>query len=327
MTIRRDFHAQTPVNPVVEHDPFALQRDALSDVLELIRVRGSTVFTCAVTPPFGIQFAAGKHRLHIIRSESVVISVDGLDDSILASQGDLVMLTHGHGHTISDQPGRATQSLFDIAAHDYDRKRLVLGRGGTTWLCGDFGFDGILARRLLSVLPPVIVLKGLRDRPFEWLELSCRFILDEALTPRAGSVAMISRLLDVIFVQLLRTWAATGEAGYGWLSGAIDERVSSAMSAMHAEPSQNWTIAELAKLSNLSRSAFADRFQRIVGQSPIAYLTGWRLDRAAELLRYGRDPVSRVARSVGYTSEAAFSRAFKGRFDVSPLQWRRTILV
>ena len=151
MTTRLDIYAETPTSTDDLHDPFALQRDALSDVLELIRVRGNTVFTCAAEPPFGISFAEGKHRLHIIRSGSVVISVDGLDEVFHASQGDLVMLMHAHGHTISDQPGRDARSLVDLAQREYDRERLVLGRGDTTWLCGDFGFDSMLAHRVLSV--------------------------------------------------------------------------------------------------------------------------------------------------------------------------------
>ena len=123
----------------------------------------------------------------------------------------------------------------------------------------------MLSQRLLSVLPPVLVLKGLRERPFEWLELSCHFILDEALSPRAGAAAMISRLLDVIFVQLLHLGDG-GSAGHGWLSGAIDSRINPAMSAIHADPGRAWSVSDLAELSNLSRSAFADRFQRVVGR-------------------------------------------------------------
>ena len=146
-----------------------------------------------------------------------------LQTEIIGMDGDdqLRSVTWCHGATNSEQT-RAISNVF-----------VMIGASPkTTWLCGDFGFDGMLARRVLGVLPPVIVLKGLRDRPFEWLELSCHFILDEALIPRAGAVAMISRLLDVIFVQLLRTWASGGEVGRGWLSGAIDQRVSKAMSAI-----------------------------------------------------------------------------------------------
>lgn len=327
MTGKPEYCAETPIDLDNQQDPFVLRRDPLSDVLELVRVRGNTVFTCAATPPFGIHFPAGKPRLHIIRSGSVSITVDGVEEVFQASQGDLVLLVHAHGHKISDKPGRDGHLLFDLAKHNYDRERLLLGSGETVWLCGDFGFDGMLARRLLSVLPPVIVLNGLRDRPFEWLELSCHFILDEALAARAGAAAMISRLLDVIFMQLLRTWASNGEVGRGWLSGAIDQRVNRAMSAIHADPAHNWTVGELAKLSNLSRSAFAGRFLGIVGQSPMAYLTALRLDRAAEMLRYGRWPISEVAGRVGYASQTAFSRAFKGQFTMSPLQWRQTDLL
>ncbi len=318
-----NFFAKTPEPGDAKQDPFVMRQDPLSDVLELIRVRGNTVFTCAATAPFGILFPPGKPRLHIVRNGSVTITVDGIDEPYHAAQGDLVLLLHAHGHAISDRPGREARSLLDLAARDYDQERLVLGSGDTVWLCGDFGFDGMLARRLLSVLPPVIVLKGLRDRPFEWLELSCRFILDEALAARSGAVAMISRLLDVIFMQMLRTWASNGEVGRGWLSGAIDDRVNRAMSAIHADPAHRWTVAELAKLANLSRSAFAGRFLGIVGQPPMAYLAAWRLDRAAEMLRYGRWPISEVAERVGYTSQAAFSRAFRAQFAVSPQQWRQ----
>jgi AraC-like DNA-binding protein len=268
------------------------------------------------------SFPTGKPRLHIIRNGSVTITVNGVDEVFPASQGGLVLLGHAHGHMISDKPRRECELIFDLAKYGYDRERLVLGCGETVWLCGDFIFDSMLARRLLSVLPPVVVLKGLRDRPFERLELSCHFILDEALAGRAGAAAMISRLLDVIFMQLLRTWASNGEVGLGWLSGAIDQRVNRAMSAIHADPAHNLSVGELAKLSNLSRSAFADRFLAIVGQTPMAYLTAWRLDRAAVMLRHGRWAISEVAGRVGYTSQAAFSRAFKGQFAMSPLLWR-----
>jgi len=323
MAKKPEFFAQTPMESEVGADPFAFKRDVFSDVLELIRVRGNTVFTCAASAPFGMRFQAGKYRLHIIRSGSVAIEVEGMGEQYRASQGDLVMLMHGHGHVLSDRPGRSATLVTDLAQQHYDRARLTLGSGDTTWLCGEFGFDGVLSQRLLSVLPPVLILKGLRERPFEWLELSCHFILDEALNLRAGAAAMISRLLDVIFVQLLRTWATEGAIGHGWLSGAIDERINPAMSAIHADPGRAWSVNDLAALANLSRSAFADRFQRIVGQAPLSYLTTWRLDRAAELLRYSRAPIADIAGRVGYTSEAAFSRAFKGRYEVPPMQWRR----
>jgi AraC-like DNA-binding protein len=179
----------------------------------------------------------------------------------------------------------------------------------------------------LLVLRLVIVLKGLRDRPLEWLESSCRFILGEALVARAGAAAMIPRLPDVIFMQVLRTWSSNGEVGRGWLSGAIGQCANRAMSAIHADRAHNWRVGELAKLSNLSRCAFAGRFLGIVGQFSMAYLAASRLGRAAEMLRYGLWPISEDAERAGYTCQAAFSRAFKGQFGMSPLQWRQADLL
>lgn len=322
-----EFFAQTPAALDGKADPFALRRDALSDVLELIRVRGNTVFACSAAAPFGVCFGAGKYRLHIVQGGSVVVKVDGIAEPLHARRGDLVLLVHGHAHAITDQAGRAAQPLEQLAKDSFDQGRLHVGAApdgaATAWLCGEFGFDGMLSKRLLAVLPPVITLRGLRDRPFEWLELSCRFILDEALNPQAGSAAMVSRLLDVLFVQLLRTWASGGEVGRGWLSGAMDPRMGKVLAAMHGNPGHAWSVGELAELVNLSRSAFAERFNKIVGQAPLGYLTSWRLDRAAELLRYGRLPVADICARVGYGSEAAFSRAFKLRYGASPLQWRK----
>ncbi|RDS80864.1 AraC family transcriptional regulator [Dyella monticola] len=322
MTEKRDFFADTPVPLDQAHDPFAIDNDPFSDVLELIRIRGNTVFTCALSAPFSVSFPQGRHYLHIIRSGAVTISASGGHTPVHAEQGDLVML-RGNGHTVSDGSGVRSVHVMDLAREHYDRERLTLGQGDVTWMCGDFGFDGVLASRLLSVLPPVTVVKGLRDRPFEWLELSCHFILDEALHPRPGGAAMISRLLDVIFVQFLRTWAADGEVGRGWLSSALDPRIGHVMAAMHAAPEKPWSVVELAERANLSRSAFSERFLRVVGQTPLNYLGTWRMDRAAEFLRYGRASVGEIAERVGYASEAAFSRAFKGRYGVSPTQWRK----
>src|SRR5271156_86111 len=106
MIRKPEFYAETPETSDKLHDPFALQPDALSDVLELIRVRGNTVFTCAASTPFGIRFPTGKHRLHVVRSGNIAIAVDGIEQTYRASQGDLVMFPHGHGHVISDQDGR-----------------------------------------------------------------------------------------------------------------------------------------------------------------------------------------------------------------------------
>ncbi len=119
--------AETPNSRLVDSNPFALRRDALSDVLELIKVCGNTVFCCAASAPFGFGFERGRHRLHIIRSGAVSITVEGCDNAFFAEQGDLVMLMHGHGHIISDRPGRSAASPPEMPERQFDLSKLQLG--------------------------------------------------------------------------------------------------------------------------------------------------------------------------------------------------------
>ena len=135
---------------------------------------------------------------------------------------------------------------------------------------------------------------------------------------------MVARILDLIFIQILRAWAAGADAEPNWLAGALDPQIGPALSAIHRDPGRDWTVEELARACNLSRSAFAARFVARVGKPPASYLVHVRLDAATSLLRDTSLPVTLIAKKVGYTSEAAFSRAFKNRYGTPPAHWRQT---
>jgi transcriptional regulator GlxA family with amidase domain len=147
----------------------------------------------------------------------------------------------------------------------------------------------------------------------------------EMESPSQGSAVMVARILDLIFIQILRTWAAGADAEPNWLAGAFDPQTGPALSAIHRDPGHEWTVEELARACNLSRSAFAARFLDRVGRPPATYLAHVRLDAATDLLRDTTLPVALIAKNVGYTSEAAFSRAFKNRYGTPPAHWRRDI--
>ena len=134
---------------------------------------------------------------------------------------------------------------------------------------------------------------------------------------------MVARILDLLFIQILRAWAAGTDAEPNWLAGALDPQIGLALSAIHRDPGHGWTVTELARTCSLSRSAFAARFAARVGKPPAAYLAHVRLDAATDLLRGTSLPVTVIAENVGYTSEAAFSRAFKHRYGTPPARWRR----
>ncbi len=148
-------------------------------------------------------------------------------------------------------------------------------------------------------------------------------LLLEMQAPSQGSAVMIARILDLLFIQILRAWAAYDDAAPSWLTGAVDAQIGTALGAIHADLAHDWTVEELAAACSLSRSAFAARFATRVGMPPASYLAHVRLRAAAELLRSTPELVSAVAAKVGFTSEAAFSRAFRRQYGAPPARWRR----
>jgi AraC-like DNA-binding protein len=135
---------------------------------------------------------------------------------------------------------------------------------------------------------------------------------------------VLAKLAELMFVEALRRYVETlPPEGKGWLAGVRDAQVGRALALLHGEPGKAGTVDELARAVALSRSALAERFAALVGESPMQYLTRWRLALAAQALRSGRDAIARVAERSGYESEAAFSRAFKREFGMPPAAWRR----
>lgn len=281
--------------------------DALSEVLEAVRLRGDQIHRCEPSVPFAVPVPAEVRALYIVEHGEIQLRLAGSADTIRLGRGDVALLPHGSAHSIESGAGQTDQG--DAAAR---------------WLCGTFTLDEVPAARLLAVLPTVIELRLDPDAPLEWLAVSSRLLAEEIANPMPGSAVMASRILDLLFVQILRAWAGSGVARGGWLTAAMDPQVGKALEAIHRDPARSWSVEALAHLAALSRSAFAERFTRLVGQTPGAYVTERRLDRATELLRHSSTPVGTIATMVGYESDAAFSRAFRKRFATSPLRWRRT---
>ncbi|CCD97723.1 Transcriptional regulator, AraC-family (fragment) [Bradyrhizobium sp. STM 3809] len=205
-------------------------------------------------------------------------------------------------------------------------RRLRVGGNGemTEVVCGQFSFAGVLAPKLLTVLPALIIVEALQGIQQEWVRLISHFLIEETRSSEPGSAIMIERLLDLLFVQAIRAWGTKNPSNLGWLSGLKDPSIGRALSAIHAEPARNWTVETLAGLAGLSRSAFSARFSDAVGQPPLTYLAGWRLNLAADQLRSGTFTIGEIASAVGYGSEAALSRAFKTQFGVTPSAFRRS---
>ncbi|HTJ71744.1 MAG TPA: AraC family transcriptional regulator [Actinospica sp.] len=301
MTVPPGNLADRPETPAAVGQP----HDLLSELLRSVRLSGERVIPYAPPRDFSIVFA-DMGCLHIVEAGELELRIDGYADVERVCRGDFVLLPRGDRHQLSDPGGASAEPA--------------------RWLCGVFGIGDPQASHLLESLPPVVILRGGTGGPvLEGLEVARRMLLIEMQSPSQGWAVMVARILDLIFIQIPRSWAAGPDAGPNWLAGAFDPQIGVALSAIHRDSDHDWTVEELARACNLSRSAFAARFAERVGKPPATYLAHVRLDAATNLLRDSSLPIARVAQTVGYESEAAFSRAFKNRYGMPPIRWRQDV--
>jgi AraC-like DNA-binding protein len=240
------------------------------------------------------------------------------------TEGDFVVLTRGEPHVIySDR--RTTP----FAVQDLDRppaRLSVVRHGGagepfSTMICGNFK----LARRsrgsVLELLPPVLVLKPAEDGG--WLEAILRRMVSESATERPGQSVALSRLTEVLFVEVLRSWIKSlGPGEGGWLGAMADRHIGPALQLIHERPDRPWTLGDLGQRVGLGRSAFSARFTKLVGQSMYRYLIARRMAEAAFLLETSDEGIARIATRVGYDTAAAFSKLFRRHHGLSPGRYR-----
>ena len=176
---------------------------------------------------------------------------------------------------------------------------------------------------LLAGLPSILKINIRNDDAGRWLENSIRFSVGEANAARAGGEAVLSKLSEVLFVETLRRYIAQlPPEQTGWLAGARDPEIGKALALLHRNPAKPWTIATLAQEVGMSRSVLAARFRGYLGEPPMSYLTRWRLQIGARMLKSSNRSVAEIAAEVGYESEAAFNRAFKREFEAPPARFR-----
>jgi AraC-like DNA-binding protein len=276
---------------------FPIHQDALSQILDLLRLRGTRVQSGSIPRNQTIRFETNSPCIYIARGGVLQISAPKRAMRDRLEIGSVLLYLRGGHHKLS-----GSESVY---------------------LRGEFEFDSVVAERVLNVLPDTIMLKPFDGKPYPWVDICCAFMLEEAMHGLAGAASMISRLLDLLFVRTLRTWASESGSTTSWLAGAVDEQIGKVLTVMHEHFALEWTLSKLAELVPMSRTAFANRFLLLVGTTPIAYLNAWRLDRAIELLRNPGLSIAEVAHRVGYGSNPAFSRAFALRYGSSPSDWRK----
>jgi AraC-like DNA-binding protein len=314
--------------------------DAFSEVLSGVKLKGALFFSAEFTAPWALSapssqalastLAAGAPHLVIYH-----LVVDGMaraalpDGRTLALEpGDIVVFPHGDPHELSSALGAQHVDnallLKKIASRDLTLMRAGGGGDRTRFVCGFMACDPLLSASILDGLPAMLKVNVRTDRAGHWLEGSLLHLVDEASSKRAGSDAMLAKVSEALFVDMLRRYVAMlPEHETGWLAGARDPIVSRSLALLHGRVDHPWTIAELAEAVGISRTALVDRFAKYLSEPPMAYLTRWRLQLAAQALTTTPRGVAEIAAEVGYESEAAFNRAFKRLFGTPPARYRR----
>jgi AraC-like DNA-binding protein len=299
----------------------ATRADVLSQVLTLIRLRGELVYSAQLRAPWSIAFPKGAAHFYFVETGTMWVKTLGAEP-IAVSQGDMLLLPHGTGHLICDDPATPPAEINNLIGEHFNSDKSVLDYGGdgapTRLVGGLFHFEGGSLAAIMAALPLVVHIPSEHGKTPDWLHALTHFLVKESHEVEPGSSLMISRLIDLLVIRTLRTWAANQTHPGGWIGAIGDERIGRALSAIHAAPYHSWTVEGLASISAMSRSIFAERFTARVGEAPLHYVKRLKLTLAADMLASGGLRVTQAAERIGYASDAAFSRAFKAQFGYAP---------
>jgi AraC-like DNA-binding protein len=315
--------------------------DALSETLRVVRLVGAIFINARFTAPWCYQSPSADTAapfleptaervviFHLVTEGECYVEL-GDEPPLRLVAGDAIIFPLGDPHRMTSLPGLAPASGGASLREVLSRRprQLDFGGGGATTrlVCGYLACDARLARMLLAGLPPMVRVNVRGSSAGTWLEASLRYALAEARSPRPGGAGVLAKLAEVLFIEVLRLYMnEQSEGRTGWLAGVGDRIVGAALNALHKTPAQAWTLDELARTAGTSRSVLAERFQHLVGSSPMQYLTQWRMLLAANLLRRSTAPLISIAEDVGYQTDTAFIRAFRREFGAPPAAWRRS---
>jgi AraC-like DNA-binding protein len=329
-----------------------MSRDTLSDLLRTVRLRGAVFFYLEGSAPWVAEAPASPEiipaimpgvehliEFHGIAKGTCFASLPG-ETPVRMEAGDVILFPQGDAHVMASAPGlrapRTSQAEFFARPPQLPNTMQLPpppgvtvstaphGNEHATIICGFLGLDARPFNPLLASLPRVLHVPGRTLGADSWVSAFMRAGVDESSRKRPGGEAVLERMSEMLFVEVLRRHVDTLPAEQtGWLAGMRDDAVGRALSLLHEKPADDWTLERLSDEAALSRSSLHDRFVHFIGQPPMQYLTHWRMQVASGMLRDTKSKVVEVALNVGYESEAAFSRAFKRVVGMGPSEWRR----
>ncbi|MFE0028203.1 cupin domain-containing protein [Amycolatopsis sp. NPDC059021] len=293
--------------------------DVLQDYLVRARASGAVFVRTAALPPWGLTLPGSiQLSLHTVLRGHAWLWLDDAAEAEQLLPGDLAIVVGGRDHHLANEPKPGTcvpHELFWEVTTAAD----AADPGASVFLCGAYRLSGDVGRGLIQALPPVLIIRpSAHDQVHDVVALISRELQESA----PGSQTVLDRLLDVLLVLVLRASYEQSPTAPRWYRAAEDPRLGRALQAMHQEPHRSWTVPQLAHLTAMSRPTFARNFERALGQTPMQYLTDWRLTLARDYLLAGELTLEQIARKTGYTSPNAFAAAFRRHHGMPPRRWR-----
>ena len=310
--------------------------DPITDIFKTMHVTAFGLHRLEATAPWGLR-QENEVKVHVRHSGKTMppadlahfamlsrgncwLSVEGIKEPIPLTGGDCFLLARGTSIVLRDSPRTRPKWTFrEIGARANGNVALCGGGGApTTIVCGSLSFDEARLKPITQLLPNFILMKADQARTLA-LHNTVQALASEMAEQAPGSEVVANRLAEVLFVHLLRAHIASGPArNKGWLRAIFDPQIGAALNAIHDNVNTPWTVESLGEAAGMSRSAFALRFKELLGQTPLEYVTEWRMQKAMQILQQRGRKLIDVARLVGYESDAAFSKAFKRVVGANP---------
>lgn len=304
-------------------------QDLLSDVFSTLRLESRLYFETDLRGDFSVRVPSERRliRFHLVREGACHVTVPGRDPVELRGN-DLAIVPNGVEQILSRRPGDRAVSLTELIGGGAVMDGVLRhGDGGGTvrLLCGFCSFDEEIEHPVIANLPDLVVVRPSELGAESSAAAAIGLLSLESGLKHQGMMAILSRLLEVVFIQTVRRMTSPrGDGPDGFVAALADRHLSRALHAIHREPQKSWTVSDLARVAGMSRGRFAGKFAKMVGSPPIDYLTSWRLIKARALLQTSELAMADIAERCGYRSVPSFTRRFKARFGVGPGMFRRS---
>jgi len=307
---------------------FEPRMDPLSEVFGTMRIQEARYRRVEATAPWGFRYSGDKGpriRFGLVIRGSALLRFKDQRRTISLSSGDLfIFILSDEPFTLLDHPRSAVIDYSELRKLEVDGV-IHYGGGGplTTLVSGSFGMRAFGAPLISTILPRYLHLRLEQNRSHAFQSV-LDLLAAETAQPGIASSRLISCLYESLFVFAIRAYASSSAAPpKGWLAAMSDKHLSKAIQAMHASLDRSWSVASLAREARMSRSAFALKFRTVLGQTPLEYLTRWRMYKAGAMIRSNNKSLAEVASAIGYGSESSFSRVFRRKMGEAPREYRR----